>query len=794
MQSTREYLQIFSLTALTYFAVARLALLLAIPPGYATAVWPSAGIALAVLYLCGYRYWPAVVLGSFLSNAYGELVWSEGGAVWLQSASLPVIIGLGAAGQALLGAYLMRRWLGAAPRLDTTSGVLVFLLVICGLGSMLSATVGAGALWQQGKLEWENLPYNWFTWWVGDGLGVMLLTPLIFVWRAQPRGIWRSRARVLPPVLLLASVIVVLAYVYTSRWEYARQEEAFERQAVQLFQHSNTVLQGYLDSVYAARAFIAASDEVSAADFRAFAATILARNPGFQGVAWNQVVGDAERDLLEGQMSRELAERVLFAEVDRNGTRMRAERRDNYVVVRYIEPLQGNRRALAYDISSNPVARHALLRASSSRGASVAAPITLIQENGSQKGAVVYLPLFRGEQLRGYASGVFRLGDLMAAILAGERLTGISLRLLSGEGENARLLYAADREVGRRQGGELFRRAWSFSFADQVWRLEFGGDQRFLVDSRSSMPWWGLAAGLLFVGLLGMSLLVLTGAKYRSEAAGRELAAMVDRLRDTQGQLVEAEKLAALGGMVAGFAHELNTPIGIAITAQSTFAADLRRLEAFVESGGADARHRADILKRLSEAATMVLDNLQRAGDLIGRLKQVSVDQGSEEWRSINLHDYLCDIAEHLSPGFVRSGHELVLECPRDIYITTVPSTLTQVLVNVVSNALHHAFADGQAGRVRICVAREGDMVNVDICDDGRGMNESVRERVFEPFFTTRRGANAASAGLGLYLAYTLVSRQLGGTVKLHSVPDQGSCFQLRLPHSRDGLGALGRP
>ncbi|WP_289083478.1 CHASE domain-containing protein [uncultured Spongiibacter sp.] len=784
MQISKASLQVFVLTALGYFLAGRLALLLAIPPGYATAIWPSAGIALVVILLHGYRFWPAVALGSFAVNSYGALVWGEGIAAWAASAQLPLIIALGAALQALVSVYLLRRFIGYPITLDTSSDVLKFFVLVCGGGSMLNASVGTAALWQAGALAAGNIPYNWFTWWVGDGLGVMLVAPLIFVYRAQPRGIWRSRNRVLPWVQLLASVVIVLLYVFASRWELARQEMAFERHAGQLYQRSDAVLNSYFESLYAAQAFFASSSKVTPEDFRRFVQGALQRNPGFQGIAWNRVIAHSERGELERLMSQELGEPVVFTEVDRNGARMRASRRESYVVIRYIQPLSNNRRAYGYDISSNPIARNALMKAATSGEPSATAPIRLIQERGQQLGEVVYFPVIKNGALEGYVAGVFRLGDLMSAALQGESLQGISLRLLSAESK-PQLLFAAD---GRESDGkgEIFRRVWELGFADQTWRLEISGNQQFLVDSRSVMPWGVLATGLLFVGLLGMSLLVLTGAKYHSDESGRELAETVKQLRDAQGQLVEAEKLAALGGMVAGFAHELNTPIGIAITAQSTFKADLERLEAFTElvPDEADKQRRNAILLRMNEAATMVLDNLQRAGNLIGSFKQVSVDQSSEDRRQINLHDYLHDVLLHLSPSYRRAGHEVKFECPRDIYIETVPGGLTQVIVNLMNNALSHAFVAGQQGRITLSVERAEQAVVLRFSDDGQGMADAVRERIFEPFFTTRRGSNAASAGLGLHLVYSIVRQQLDGEIAVSSTPGEGSIFTISLPLS----------
>ena len=288
---------------------------------------------------------------------------------------------------------------------------------------------------------------------------------------------------------------------------------------------------------------------------------------------------------------------------------------------------------------------------------------------------------------------------------------------------------------------------------------------------------------MLFVGLLGMSLLVLTGAKYHSDESSVKLQAMVERLQQTQGQLVESEKMAALGGLVAGFAHELNTPIGIAITASSTLKSDIQRIAPLIAQSDQLSGDEAErTVSRLMEASSMVLESLQRSGNLISSFKQVSVDQASADVRKINLHDYLHDILLHLAPSCRSNGHDVSLDCPRDIYIHTVPGGLTQVVVNLVNNSLGHAFPGDRQGRIQLRVRRDGPWVVLDVADDGVGMSPEVREKVFEPFFTTRRGGKHAGSGLGLHLVYNVVRRQLGGEISVVSTPGEGSTFTVQLP------------
>ena len=791
-QALREnYLSVFVVILLAYYFVGKVAMVLAIPPGYATAIWPSAGIALAAIVLAGYRYWPAVALASFLLNTI-QVPFAEGALAFGVEALTPAMMGLGAALQAVVGAWLLRRVIGYPLNLDTFKSVLIYIVLICGLASAISATTAVSALWLAGKVEPNNLLYNWATWWVGDGLGIMLVATLIFVFFAEPRGIWRSRAKIIPAAMLVASVVVVMMYVFASRWESARQQHMFERHAEQIYLRAEILLHSYFEGLYAAQSFLGASEAVDKDEFHEFVSGLLERNPGFQGVAWNIVMPHSQREQFERELSQQAGEPKVVTEAAGNGTRMLADRRDTYVVVKYIAPEKGNEAALGYDISSNPPARRALMNAARHHQPAATKPLTLVQETGQQAGVVVYFPVFEAEQLRGYIAGVFRVENLMHALLANQNLSGLTLTL-SAAGEP---IFEEDslNSVGT---APLFVRHWPIHFADQHWQLTISGSQYFLADSRSIMPWGVLAAGMLFVGLLGMSLLVLTGAKYHSDEAGVELTAMVSRLQQTQGQLVEAEKMAALGGLVAGFAHELNTPIGIAITASSTLKSDLQRISTLAEQG--DMPQAAEVERtasRLMEASNMVLESLQRAGNLISSFKQVSVDQASADVRKINLYDYLHDVLLHLAPSCRSNGHDVSLDCPRDIYLHTVPGGLTQVVVNLVNNSLGHAFPGDAPGRIQLRVRRDGPWVTLEVEDDGVGMPPEVRDKVFEPFFTTRRGGQHAGSGLGLHLVYNVVRRQLDGEISVTSTPGQGSIFTVRLPlmPRHDHLQSSGDP
>jgi signal transduction histidine kinase len=252
-------------------------------------------------------------------------------------------------------------------------------------------------------------------------------------------------------------------------------------------------------------------------------------------------------------------------------------------------------------------------------------------------------------------------------------------------------------------------------------------------------------------------------------------------LRDTQKSLIEAEKLAALGGLVAGVAHEVNNPVGISLTVASSLA---RRCENFAAELARGQLRRAsldDFVAGSGEAAKQLVSNLVRAGELIQSFKQVAVDRSHEERRRFDLKESTDQIVASLRPGLKRAQLDLVTEIPSGIGIDSYPGAYGQVLTNLVLNAVTHGFAEGPRGTIRIEAKRAGaDQVEILFADDGAGMPEDVQRRAFDPFFTTRR--HLGGTGLGLHIVYNIVTRRLGGRIMLVSAPGRGTTFRITLP------------
>jgi signal transduction histidine kinase len=289
------------------------------------------------------------------------------------------------------------------------------------------------------------------------------------------------------------------------------------------------------------------------------------------------------------------------------------------------------------------------------------------------------------------------------------------------------------------------------------------------------------------IGRMARSVEVFRQNAIAKRMAERDLMAAKDRaetalahLRDTQQSLVEAEKLAALGGLVAGVAHEVNNPIGISLTVASTLS---RRIEDFardVERGELRRSRLTEFVEGSREAASQLSLNLQRAGEMIQAFKQVAVDRSHAERRQFDLAEATDQIIASLRPTLRRLPVTLQVDVPSGIVLDSYPGPYGQVVTNLFINALTHAFPEGRAGTLSITARADGSQVDLRFRDDGVGMSPEVKRQAFDPFFTTRRGAGGT--GLGLNIVANIVTRRLGGRIYLDTEPGQGSTFRIVLP------------
>ncbi|MBF0163668.1 MAG: GAF domain-containing protein [Magnetococcales bacterium] len=273
--------------------------------------------------------------------------------------------------------------------------------------------------------------------------------------------------------------------------------------------------------------------------------------------------------------------------------------------------------------------------------------------------------------------------------------------------------------------------------------------------------------------------------EHRVESRTGELRASMEKLQDARDQLYQSEKMAALGRLVAGVSHEINTPVGIAFTASSFLDERGALVVEKQRENRMEPQAWSDFLQIVREASGLIQNNLMRAAQLIRSFKQVAVDQSVENMRTIQLGGYLHEIMHSLRPKIKPTRHRVEIRCPEDLMLFGDPGAFFQIIGNLVMNSLTHGFEGREEGRIFIDVTGQaGGEVEMIYRDDGKGIDANNEERIFEPFFTTRQGEGGS--GLGMHIVYNLVTQTLKGSIVCHGHPGQGAEFVIRFPMTRE--------
>ncbi|WP_372626090.1 ATP-binding protein [Arsukibacterium sp.] len=264
------------------------------------------------------------------------------------------------------------------------------------------------------------------------------------------------------------------------------------------------------------------------------------------------------------------------------------------------------------------------------------------------------------------------------------------------------------------------------------------------------------------------------------KSSNQELLNTLATLHQYQNQIVETEKMASLGQMVAGVAHEVNTPIGLGVTASTLLQDRLTQIERAFTDKKLTSSQLGRFLSESKENLGIIYRNLERAAGLISSFKQVAVDQSHDSQRNFNMAQLINEVLLSLRPNLKKSHHQVIVECPPELIIESKAGPINQILINLIMNSLIHAFENTDQGKITISVKISGTRCKLSYRDNGNGVPENIKKRIFDPFVTTKRGEGGS--GLGLHLVYNLVTQALNGTISFNSTLGQGVQILIDFP------------
>lgn len=511
------------LLALVYALSGRLSMLLAVPPGFASAIFPPVGIALGAVLIGG----SPMLIGAFIGSTMLNVSISVSAGAPLSIGLLPVAMGIAAGStfQVGVGALLIRVALRGDLTLRHERDIVLFLLLGGPLSCLIGASVGVAVLHEANIVPAAEVMHNWFNWWVGDSIGVLVMTPLMLIFFAQPRDVWRARINTVAIPLLIASVLVICAFLWSSKSEQQQNSQRFFQQAQMMASSVKKRLDLNINAVRALERFFSSSQNVSRQEFSRFVADMKTTYPSIHALSWNPRVRADQRKDFERWLSEEGLSDKGILERNQQGQWIKAGERDQYVVVTYIEPQPENQKLVGVDIAVDSVRHSAMQRAATLGELAISGPVTLLQEAQTQKSVLLYYPVYaegdipatqaeRENSIRGFATAAVRMGDLIHIALAEYPSKNYQLQLLDvTEPAREALIVGGINALPPYAQRMIWQEEWSV--AGRVWQLRIAPSLAYLSTQHSQQSWAILAGGLILSSLLGAFLLSTSGRTYR---------------------------------------------------------------------------------------------------------------------------------------------------------------------------------------------------------------------------------------------------------------------------------------
>ncbi len=541
-----------ALVAIGYFLFGELGLLLAIPPGYASAVFPAAAVGLIAVLHSGWRVLPGVFLGSLAIN-FATAIKQAGISETVLWTTLG--IGFGASLQAWVATKLVRlRLKDTWQTLVHDADILWFLLMAAPVASLVSSSIASSTLLISGVIDGSELPFTWWNWWVGDSLGVLLFAPILVAVMYRKQKSWniRYKSTVIPTILL--TLILVATFILVSRKDNQSQIDDIDVQGQKIIHLINVELLTYQENISALARLLAISPKLTRAEFDHYTLPIFELHTDVHALSWNPLIVSEQRTAFESHFGQENGF-TNFHIMERDATRQLvfAQPRDWYVVVGYIAPFIGNEKALGFDIASDPERMVAILAAMQSGRLTATSPIRLVQDSNAN-GLLLLQPVYDWQSTskltKGFAVGVFKVENMLKKLVHQNLPAGLlfSLEDLDAKPDN-RLVYS-NRNSQDAVNSEMH---WShrLEFAGRHWLISLYPTKQFLIERRSLVAWAILVMGLMIASLLQAMLLGITGRTFaiqrRVEQQTIEISNKNEALLENQQNiLAEKEKFESL--------------------------------------------------------------------------------------------------------------------------------------------------------------------------------------------------------------------------------------------------------
>jgi len=470
---------------------------LSVAPSTASPFWPPAGLSLAAVIVYGRSIYPSVFISNFLLKLYSFFDFSLVESLQT-SITMALITSLGVCLQVIFAAYLINRFIGKDDALVEDSKIIFFFALIVPLSFVVSASVGSATLFFQGFISLGDIANTWITWWLGDCIGAIIITPIVLAFIAKPNDTWKMRRKVVAYPLIVMLVVVAALFEYNKKQEIDRLAFIFDNQVNEFHALLSNELAQHLETNQVLKAFFDSSENISNEEFKIFTDSFFKHQFSTQALEW-----------------------VEYVPADQQMPGVPIDYSEGRFVIRYIQPQDKNKDMLGYDLNANPVARQALLTSIASKQVVMAQPLQLIAETTEKKIFVLYSPVYHqantGDviaQLKGFIGSVFRVDEQVKQIL--QAFSNFQLLVKISDKNTELYNNYADTNSPVLNLLSLYR-SKQIQIANRTWKVSYQPSAEFYKKQMSNAVWWLFLGGFLVTGLTAIGLLMLSGRTLRTE-------------------------------------------------------------------------------------------------------------------------------------------------------------------------------------------------------------------------------------------------------------------------------------
>jgi signal transduction histidine kinase/integral membrane sensor domain MASE1 len=743
MHSFLIYIKQLMILAAAYYVSGRLGLFLAIPPGQATAIWPASGIALAGMFIYGKKLWPAVFIGAVGTSLYHPEV------IDLKALLVAFSIAGGASLQAVIGSVLVARNVSLPSKLEESSDILKIIIWGALIACLVNALVGTLTIYSAGFLSIESLINHFFTWWLGDVLGVIVFTPILLLLFSN----FSDEEKVTSARKLTVSLVVSLAFVCVVLLFFGAKNQYTERLKAEFIDHSFDVYNKFeaelgvqINSLLAIEGFINASEYVSAEEFQIYTSRFFDAMPGIAGMSWLPKIYNKDRNSFEASIKEQGYESF---EIRRRFAKNRLDRSEDkkyYFPIAYTEPYENNKMAHGLDVYGEDAVGENIrikpLDTARDTGSAHATERFPIVQNEDQYGFIIYHPVYEGleptddvelkrKKHIGYVNGIFLLPKLMKNItnLALENGLSVVVEDLSAEKEK-RILYDSRSEDYKERSPDHYDFKNSvytkhkFEVSGRYWQIITLANEGLFNKGFGWELWFVISGGALFSGLLSLFMLVNTA---RTDVITKTVDIKTRELLELNNELEE---------FAYRTSHDLRSPL--------------------ISSLGLIDIAKNSIENKDTKTATTSLDHVKALIEKLNVLIQdilvlTEAKNLEEETQEVSIKELVIDSLESFShlDNFDRLEIRQNLEFEGNI--NTKKMRLNMIVENLISNAIKYQDLDKEDSFIEINTSKKNNHLIFEVIDNGIGIPKELQEKVFTMFQRFHPKISYGS-GLGLYM------------------------------------------